>query len=160
VTYTPRFTADPAYLQAIGQAFYNYAYLEMAVVHTIARLRSNGPRRIRPKAPAGLLATVLPEMIENADPALDAAVARELRAFARQFTHAVSVRHRLLHAWPVSGPNEPHYLEYRADRVWPIAEVHAAAALFEATALEGLRIYHDRLAAPPPSPYRRTSPRT
>ncbi len=151
MAYTPRITADPVYLQAIGQAFYNYSYLEMTVVHTIAKLRANRPRPIRPKSPAGLLATVLPEMIATADPALEPALAAELMAWSRQFTAAVTVRHRLMHAWPAKGPEEPHVLDYHPERCWPIADVHGAAAVFEAAAIEGLRIYHGRLAAERPS---------
>ena len=44
---------DPDYLQAVGQALYNFTYLELVVVWTIVKLSADGFQSVPKGKPAG-----------------------------------------------------------------------------------------------------------
>jgi hypothetical protein len=145
MSYTPRIKADPAYLQAVGQAFYNFTYLEWGIVWTIVKLSANGFGSVPKGQTATYFAKALTNAIENTQPPLPNSLRKRLTKLDEAYRLAIKSRNKLLHAHPYTASDGTPRLGGGVD--WPIEAVHAAAKLFEDTAIECNNIFHGDLKA-------------
>jgi hypothetical protein len=145
VTYTPRLQADPTYLQALGQAFYNFTYLEWVVVWTIVKLSSDGFGSVPHGQTAREIARALSRAIADTDPPLPPNLHRELVKFDERYRDAIRSRNKLLHAHPYTAPGGEQQLG-GGGLQWPLEKVREAARLFEDAAIFGSHIFHGELA--------------
>ncbi|MBA4158943.1 MAG: hypothetical protein H0X65_15910 [Gemmatimonadetes bacterium] len=144
MTYTPRLKADPTYLQALGQAFYNFTYLEWVVVCTIVKLSGNGFGSVPRGEPASAIARALSRAIADADPPLPPNLRRDLVKSDERYRDAIRVRNKLLHAHPYTAPSGHPQLGGGGFK-WPLENVHVAARMFEDAAIHGNQILHEEL---------------
>jgi hypothetical protein len=105
VNYKPRIKADPVYLQALGQALYNFTYLEWVVVWTIVKLSDDGFGSVPKGETAVQIAKALTKAIATTTPALPSSLRRELVKFDENYRAAIKVRNKLLHAHPLTAPD-------------------------------------------------------
>ena len=143
--YESRIPADPAYLQAVGRAFYNFTYLEWIVVWTIVKLSSDGFGSVPKGKPSGYIASALIKAIDATAPPLSSGLRKSLAKFHRNFLAAIDSRNKLLHAHPYTAPGGMQQLG-GAGIEWPLEEVIATAKQFEAIAIEGNAIFYGSLA--------------
>jgi hypothetical protein len=145
VVYTPRITAEPVYLQALGQAFYNFTYLEWVVVWTIVKLGSDGFDSV-PKGKTALnIASALAKAIDNTSPPLPKELRRQLVKFEEKYRAAIKVRNKLLHAHPFTGSDGKPQLG-GGGHEWPLHRVYEVAQQFEEAAITGNDIFHGKVA--------------
>jgi len=145
MTYHSRIVANPGYLQALGQAFYNFTYLEWTVIWTIVKLSPDGFGSVPKREPARKIAKALTKAIDGTSPPLPNDLRRRLVKFDEAFREAIRVRNKLLHAHPYTTPTGEQQL-MGASLKWPIEPVNAAAKLFEDAAITGNNIFHGDLA--------------
>ncbi len=149
MAYVSRIGADPAYLQRLGQALYNFTYLEWVVIWTIVKLSANGFAGVPPKATAKQLANRLHDAIHGTSPPLASDLRRDLLRFHQSFHLALRVRNKLLHAHPFTAAGGAPRLGGGGVE-WTDDEIDGAAKTFEDTAIEGNAIFHGALAAARP----------
>ena len=147
MTYESRIKANPAYLQALGRAFYNFQCLELMAIWTIVVLSSDGYGSVpRGKgATAGKIAGALNNAIQNTALPLDQPLPAQLAKFHAEFRKAVELRNKLLHAQPYTAPDRTQQLFYDGGPAWPIDDVYAAAKRFEAVAVWAAESFWDDL---------------
>lgn len=152
-----RIPADPAYLQALGRAFYNFVYLESIVVHIIGRLHSRGYGAVKDTDTAGMIADTLRISIERSSLPND--LCNRLLEFQEKFRLAVRHdRNDLLHSRPYSIPSGEQRLSRRNPEVpseniyWPTEKAYESADLFAKLAIEGSELFHDEIAPLFPNP--------
>jgi hypothetical protein len=144
MTYQSRITVDPVYLQAVGQAFYNFTYLEWIIIWTIVRLSSNGFESVPKGQPASVIAKALTHAIQGTQPPLSASLRQSLVKLDENYRAAIKTRNKLLHAHPHTAPDGSQQLS-GGGYIWPIDEVNEAAKLFEDIALLGSELFHGGL---------------
>ena len=147
--YKPRIKADLVYLQALGQALYNFTYLEWVVIWTIVKLSHDGFGSVPTGKTAREIARALTNAIQNRSPSLSKTVRRKLVEFANAYRDAFAARNKRLHAHPYTAPTGAQQLR-GGGHEWPLEHVHAAAKLFEDAAIFGNGIFHGELAQSPP----------
>lgn len=146
MTYKSRITADPDYLRALGQAFYNFTYLEWVVICTIVRLSPDGFGSVPRGEPAGKIATVFTRAINQASPDLQNDLRVRLVKFDEAFRKAIKYRrNKLLHAHPYTESDGEQRL-MGGDLKWSFEAVDEAAKIFEDAAIMGNEIFHGDLA--------------
>jgi hypothetical protein len=145
VKYKPRIKADPVYLQALGQALYNFTYLEWVVVWTIVKLSSDGFGSVPKGETAVQIARALTKAISTTTPALPGSLRRQLAKFDESYRAAIKVRNKLLHAHPLTAPDGSQQLG-SAGSSWSLEQVEVAAKQFEDAAIQGNAIFHGELA--------------
>ena len=145
MTYSPRIGADPAYLKAVGQAFYNFTYLEWCVVWTIVRLSADGFASVPRGQTAQKIAQALTKSIDATSPPLPANLRKRLVKFDERFRAAIKLRNKLLHAHPYTASDSTQRLS-GGGHDWPIGGVEDAAKSFEDAAIFGNEIFHGDLA--------------
>ena len=145
MTYQSRIIADSNYLQALGQAFYNFTYLEWIVIWTIVKLSHNGFESIPKGQPASYIAKALTQAIKVTKPPLSANLRQNLIKFDESYRKAIKMRNKLLHAHPYTAPGGAQQLG-GGGYVWPIEDVNVAAQFFEDTAIIGNQIFHNDLS--------------
>lgn len=144
MSYKSRIAADPIYLQAVGQAFYNFTYLEWVVIWTIVKLSSDGFQSLPRGKPASDIAKALTKAIATTSPTLPTQLRRSLVKFDQSYRDAIQKRNKLLHAHPYTAKDGSQQLG-GGGLEWPIASVNAAAKLFEEAAIMGNDIFHGEL---------------
>ncbi|MBA3423506.1 MAG: hypothetical protein H0U04_02990 [Rubrobacter sp.] len=144
--YKPRIPSDPDYVQAIGQAFYNFTYLEWVVVSTIVKLSPDGFGSVPKGESASYIAKALIRAINGTTPPLPNPLRVRLVKFHESYLEAIPVRNKLLHGHPYTVPGGAQQLSSGGYK-WSIDTVHEAAKLFEDAAIEGNAIFHGDLAA-------------
>lgn len=144
MSYKSRITADPIYLQAVGQAFYNFTYLEWVVIWTIVKLSSDGFKNVPRGKPASNIARALTKAIAMTSPTLPTQLRRRLVIFDESYRGAIQKRNKLLHAHPYTASDGSQQLG-GGGLEWPITNVNAAAKLFEEAAIMGNDIFHGDL---------------
>ncbi len=145
MTYRSRITADPAYIQALGQAVYDFTYLEWVVIWTIVKLSPDGFESIPKGATAGKIASALEKAIGGASPPLPNNLRGALVKFSESYRYALRIRNKLLHAHPYTASDGlPRLLA--GDHDWSVEKVKAAAKLFDDAASMGNAIFHGDLA--------------
>jgi hypothetical protein len=145
VNYKPRIKADSVYLQALGQALYNFTYLEWVVVWTIVKLSGDGFDSVPKGETAAQIAKALTKAIASTRPALPPSLRRELMKFDESYRAAIKVRNKLLHAHPLTAPDGSQQLG-TAGSNWTLEQVEVAAKQFEDAAIQGNAIFHGELA--------------
>jgi hypothetical protein len=145
MTYTPRIMADPTYLQALGQAFYSFTYLEWGVVGMIVKLSADGFDSVPQGQTAAMIARAHMNSIEETSPPLPKELRRQLIKFNEHFRAAIKVRNKLLHAHPYTAADGTQQLGGGGYQ-WPLAHVYEAAKMFEDAAILGNGIFHGDLA--------------
>jgi hypothetical protein len=100
MVYKSRIPADADYVQSLGQAFYNFTYLEAIVVSVAGRLG----KPVSKKATAGQIAKAFEAAISEASPPLSPDLKSELMEFRREFSKAIGTRNMLLHARTYTAP--------------------------------------------------------
>jgi hypothetical protein len=145
MTYSPRIKADRAYLQALGQAFYNFTYLEWCVVWTIAKLSADGFASVPRGQTAQRIAQALTKAIDTTSPALPGGLRKQLVKLDERFRSAIKIRNKLLHAHPYTASDGAQQLR-GGGHEWPISSVEEAAKFFEDAAIFGNAIFHGELA--------------
>jgi hypothetical protein len=144
VTYKPRIIADSVYLQTLGQALYNFTYLEWVVVWTIVKLSSDGFGSVPKGETAAQIAKALTRAIASTTPALPDSLRRQLVKFDESYRAAIKVRNTLLHAHPLTAPDGSQQLG-SAGSNWTLEQVEVAAKQFEDAAIQGNAIFHGEL---------------
>jgi hypothetical protein len=142
VSYTPGIPVDPAYREMLGQAVYNFQYLEGIVMSTIGKLVPSAT--ITPPTTAAKIARALLHAIEHTSPALHPELDRLLRQFHGRFSRAIVERNHLLQARPYTAAGGVQQLG-GGGRWWSIDEVTEAARLFEKLAGFGSKVFHGEL---------------
>jgi hypothetical protein len=145
LTYSPRIRADPVYLQALGQAFYNYTYLEWGVIWTIVKLSADGFSSVPRGKTAMEIARAFTRAIADTQPPLSTNLRRELVKLDEQFRAAIKVRNKLLHAHPYTAADFRQQIG-GGGYDWTVERIHDAAKLFEDVAIAGNAIFHGPLA--------------
>jgi hypothetical protein len=146
MTYRSRIHADETYLLALGQAFYNFTYLEWGIVWTIVKLSANGFDSVPRGKPASEIARALSKAIANSQPPLPAKLRRRLIKVDEAYRDAIGARNKLLHAHPFTAGDGSQQLG-GGGHVWPIESVNKAAKQFEDAAVMCNDIFHGELAA-------------
>ena len=144
MTYKPRIIADSVYLQTLGQALYNFTYLEWVVVWTIVKLSSDGFGSVPKGETAAQIAKALTRAIASTTPALPDSLRRQLVKFDESYRAAIKVRNKLLHAHPLTAPDGSQQLG-SAGSNWTLEQVEVAAKQFEDAAIQGNAIFHGEL---------------
>ena len=98
-----RIPADPAYLQALGRAVYNFTYLEGIIVGTIVKLSSGASEAGTKGKTSKEIARVLIKAIDTTPP-LSSGLRKRLAKFHERFLAASTSRNKLLHARPYTAP--------------------------------------------------------
>jgi hypothetical protein len=150
MAYDARIPADAAYLQGLGRATYNFAYLEWIVVCTIVRLSPDGFGSVPKRAPSRRISSALAKAIANTSPPLDDGLRRRLVKFEQNFRVAIDSRNKLIHAHPYTASDGALQLGGGGGLEWPIEAIYEAAKLFEDIAIEGSDIFHSDLATARP----------
>ena len=145
MTYQSRIHADPEYLRVLGQAFYNFTYLEWIVVWTIVELSPDRFGSVPRKQPAGKIAKALTRAIAQASPPLQKDLHRQLVKFDEAYRSSIDRRNKLLHAHPYTEADGEQRLIGGGIK-WPFEAVDGAAKLFEDAAIMGNAIFHGDLA--------------
>ncbi len=91
MAYQSRIPADPDYIPALGQALYNFTYLEWIVVWTIVKLSHNGFDAVPTGKPGGQIATALIQAIENTSPPLPKTLRLRLVKFHESYLAVYAV---------------------------------------------------------------------
>jgi hypothetical protein len=149
VAYQSRIPADPDYLQAVGQALYNFTYLEWVVVWTIVKLSADGFQSVPKGKPAGHIARALIKAINATAPPLPKDLSVSLRRFHKEYLCAIKMRNKLIHAHPYTTDKGLQQLSGGGHK-WPTDAVDATAIMFEETAIAGNDIFHGDLATERP----------
>ena len=147
--YESRITADPAYLQALGQAFYNFTYLEWVVIWTIVKLSANGFDSVPRGQTASYIAAAFIKALDTTYPPLPPKLRLELAQFHKAYLEATKTRNQLLHAHPYTAQDGAQQLGSRGVE-WPIMNIHEAAKQFEDAAIMGNDVFHGKLASARP----------
>ena len=149
MSHEPRIPSDPEYVRAVGQAHYNFTYLEWGVVWTIAKLSADGFGSVPSGEPAGRIARALILSIDSTTPPLPRALRARLVKVHERFLGAIRVRNKLLHAHPYTADGGAQRLGSPGLQ-WPRERVDEAAVLFEDLAVEVLDVFHGDLASARP----------
>jgi hypothetical protein len=149
MAYHSRIVADPAYLQALGQALYNFTYLEWVAVWTIVKLSSDAFGSVPVGKTALKIARALSKAIGRTSPPLPNDLRRRLVKFNEAYRSAIRNRNKLIHAHPYTTTSGLQQLG-SSGHEWPIDEVDASAKLFEDAAIMGNDIFHGDLASARP----------
>lgn len=145
MSYVPRIHAQPEYLQALGQAVYNFTYLEWVVVWTIVKLSADGFGSVPKGESASKIATALNKALSTTTPPLPAKLRTALFAFEKSYRKASSLRNKLFHAHPYTAAGGAQQLGGGGFE-WPLEKVNDAAKQFEDAAIEGNAIFHGPLS--------------
>ena len=145
MSYKSRLVADPNYLQAVGQAFYNFTYLEWVVIWMIVKLSADGFKSVPKGKPASDIAKALTKAIDATAPPLPKKLRSRLVKFDESFRDAFKLRNKLLHAHPRTAKDGSQQL-CGGGIEWPMTNVNAAAKQFEDAAIFGNDIFHGGLA--------------
>lgn len=131
----------------LGQAFYNFTYLEWVVIWTIVKLSPDGFDSVPKgkKATAGAIRAALEKAIKAKLPPLPSSLASDLMQFHDRFQKAIDQRNALLHAHPYTAADGAQRLSYSDGYKWPPELVVEAAKIFEEVAIVGNTIFHGEL---------------
>ncbi|WP_441289350.1 hypothetical protein ACSRUE_00765 [Sorangium sp. KYC3313] len=149
-TYTPRIGSDPAYIQAVGQAFYNFTYLEWSVIWLVAKLKSGYFGEIESANPPKTAGTIRRDLAHEATASkkIDAPTRAKLVAISRRFDQATRRRNLLLHAHPFTDQDGNQLLgglSHGTRQTWTIDDVLGVAEEFEVLAREANAVLHQDL---------------
>lgn len=146
-TYKSRISTDPGYAAALGQAVYNFVYMEWIVVWIIEKLAPGYLRQSPGRKVSGRIAKDFKTAISDCSH-----IGPETRALlsgiADRFTAAKDRRNQLIHAHPFTGEGGAQMLgrsEPTQSIAWDIPLVHQAAKQFEDLATEASALFYDRL---------------
>lgn len=128
-------------MRAVGQAHYNFTYLEWGVVWTIVKLSADGFGSVPSGKPAGFIAKALIQCINSTSPPLPRPLRTRLVKVHERFLEAISVRNKLLHAHPYTAEGGVQRLGSPGFE-WPHGDVDEASKLFEDLAIEVNDIFH------------------
>ena len=151
MAYHPRIPVEARYVQSLGQAVYNFAYLEWGVIWSLEKLVPGYIRRSE-KQTAGAMASEFVDAARKAN--LPEGVQAALIAVAGTFQDAVETRNHLLHAHPYTAERGEQRLARtkKATRVdWTIEDIDKAALTFEECAIAVNDLLHRHLETPDPS---------
>jgi hypothetical protein len=144
MTYHSRIPADPAYLQALGRAVYNFTYFEWGVVWTIVKLSDDGFGSVPKEKGASEIAKALTGAIAKTKPPLSPALRRRLVKVDQSYRAAIKRRNKLFHAHPYTARDGSQQLGGGGIE-WPIADVDSAAKMFEESAIDCNDVFHGDL---------------
>ncbi|WP_437980431.1 hypothetical protein [Sorangium sp. So ce117] len=149
-TYIPRIGSDPAYITAIGQAFYNFTYLEWNIIWLVAKLKSGYFGEIETANPPKTAGTIRRDLASEAMASnkIDAPTRAKLVALAKRFDQATRQRNLLLHAHPFTDQDGNQLLgglSHGTRQTWTIDDVLGVAEEFEVVAREASAILHQDL---------------
>jgi len=133
---------DPEYVEALGRAVYNFAYLEWAIVNIIERLEPGYVYEyLSQKKTAGKVAYDLDKAIRRAK---GHAAEAALTALHKKFVGLRDRRDKLLHANPMAAPDGAPQLRYQArDIAWDLDTVLKAATKFSEAANTAVHLYYE-----------------
>jgi hypothetical protein len=146
MSYSSRIHSDPTYTQLLGQAFYNFTYLEWGVLWTIVRLTNNDSSVLSLRETAGQIAKRLLNSIHNTSTPLPASLRLELEESHKLFVTAISTRNKLLHAHPYTALDGGQQLTYMGGTTWSAEDVTRAVIEFENVAIKVTSILNGSLA--------------
>ena len=144
MTHTSRISADPEYLSALGQAFYNFSYLEWIIVCTIAKLSPDGFSSVPKRQPASKIARALISSVAATEPPLPNDLRRDLVRLHQSYLEAIAHRNKLLHAHPYSTADGDQRLS-GGGVDWPPELVEEASKFFEDVSIQAIDIFHGAL---------------
>jgi len=144
MVYHSRISADPAYIEALGRAFYNFTYLEWIVVWTIVKLSPDGFGSVPRGKSSSYIAGALIRAIEATSPPLSQGLRHSLVKFHEAYLGAIRSRNKLLHAHPYTATGGLQRLR-GGTHDWPMEAVILAAKQFESAALHGDALFHGTL---------------
>ena len=144
MSYHSRIAADPAYLQALGRAFYNFTYFEWGVIWTIVKLSDDGFGSVPRGKTALEIAKALTKAINQTKPPLSVALRKRLVNVDQSYRNAIKRRNKLFHAHPYTAKDGTQQLGGGGIE-WPMAEVDSAAKMFEEAAVACNDVFHGDL---------------
>jgi len=145
MSYQSRIPSDSSYLQAYGQAMYNFSYLEWGVIWTIAKLSSDGFTSIPTEKSGFDIADAFTKVIQTTNPPLADALRDQLLKLDATYRDSVSTINTLLHAHPYTTSTGSQQLG--GDKMhWSIDELNTAAKNFEDAAIECNGLFYGDLA--------------
>lgn len=146
IEYRPRISVAVEYAQKLGQAIYNFTYLEWAVIWSVEKL-SPGFLNEHSTLTAGQIAQRFLSAIRDCDD-LQNQLSSDLVAIAERFQVLTGARNDLLHAHPYTARGGEQRLHRRAKQRsvdWTEGEIDRLAEAFERCAIDLNRIFHDHL---------------
>lgn len=145
--YRARIPTEPGYAELLGQAIYNFAYMEWNIIWIIERL-CPGYLATQPQLhPSGKIAGAFDRAIEQAK-GLSADLERQLEGIAARFRKCKDRRNQLLHAHPhTSTSGKQLLLRSKASSKisWDSPLIIDAARDFEALAIDAAKLFHSAL---------------
>lgn len=135
--------ADSAYLQILGRATYNFAYLEWQIVHLGEKISPGFLAQVT-ELTAGRMARKFEDAVEVYDekPELSA----PLKHVSDIFLRIVSQRNKLMHGNPGTVDNRQRLIYPGPDGlIWEVPLIEAFAFECEALAIDANAIYNNRL---------------
>lgn len=146
-TYKSRIPTDPGYAAALGQAIYNFVYMEWIVVWIIEKLAPGYLRQSPGQKMSGRIANEFKAAISDCGH-----IGPETRALlsgiADRFSTSKDRRNQLLHAHPFTGERGAQMLgrsEPGQRIAWDISLVSEAAKEFEDLAIDANGLFYERL---------------
>jgi hypothetical protein len=135
---------DPEYVEGLGRAVYNFAYLEWAIVNIIERLEPGYVHEyVSQKKTTGKVAHDLDKAIRRAK---GHAAETPLTDLHKTFVGLKDRRDKLLHASPMTAPDGAPQLRYQAhDIAWDLDTVIKAATKFSQAANAAVHLYYGAL---------------
>jgi hypothetical protein len=138
---------DPQYIEALGLAVHNFAWLEYHVIWVIEELEPNYWEAYASKAKtAGALADDFDRVIK--EHAKGHAIEAELRDVSNEFPRLKYFRDKLLHAIPMTGSDGRRLHHLTRDIAWSLDRVRQAATEF-ATGAESAQAVFQKLCGRP-----------
>lgn len=124
---------EPEYFQAVGRAFYEYAYMEWGIVYAIARIRGCSLFDVPVHSGGTSIARHLRRAIRLRMPAFSAETKRALLGVVSDFEAAVAKRNNLFHSNPFTDEGGVQRLGGRGHSRWTLAELEDATNFFVET---------------------------
>jgi hypothetical protein len=154
VTIKTRVPYDSQYTALVGTAVYVFAYYEWAVIYLVEQYKPGFVSRYCRGAPmtSGGVKKELEAILRDPQTTYTHAAKASLEACFQEFARLIDKRNALIHAHPITDRDGSQILNYQArmdrplpDMKWPVAEVEAAIAEFDAAACAANELLHRHL---------------
>jgi hypothetical protein len=148
--FTSRIPCAPEYKYALGQAVYNFTYLEWGAIYVISRLQPNYFKTNPSQKTSGEIFKDLKVAVKDTQ-ILGPHIKTRVECFAEQFGILKDRRNSLLHAHPYTADGGEQRLMRRGKDgalSWSIEELDLAARDFETLAVEAGELLHGPLSEP------------
>ena len=136
---------SPEYMQALGEAVYNFSRLEWEVIYIEVRRNNDIWENVPLGRPSNELANALKRSIERATWHLSRELRTRLFALEQRYRQAFDERNRLLHGYPYVAEDGGRL--WGRERTWTLDSLRALAASFSEIEGIGNALHREVLAS-------------